>query len=138
MLVRDIMTSPAVTIRPDDQVIEAARVLDRLSLTSLPVVGRDLRLLGVVSEADVIGLTSTEPGTPDGRAPVSSVMSSRVVTASADDHLSTVMVLMQGHLLKSVPVVLHGRVVGMISRRDVVRVIAHGDLDAPAEALSPA
>jgi CBS domain-containing protein len=137
MLVRDIMTSPAVTIQPDDEVVEAARVLDRLSLTSLPVVGRDRQLLGIISEADVIGLTSAEPDAPDGRSPVSSVMTSRVVTVSADDDLSTVMGLMRGTLPKSVPVVLHERVVGMVSRRDVVRVIAHGDLDAPAEDLSP-
>ena len=39
MLVREIMSSPAVTIRPDDGLAEAARVLDRLSLTTLPVVG---------------------------------------------------------------------------------------------------
>ncbi len=40
MLVRDVMTSPAVTIGPADEVAEAARILDRLSLTSLPVVER--------------------------------------------------------------------------------------------------
>jgi CBS-domain-containing membrane protein len=54
MLVRDIMTSPAVTIGPDDEVTEAARMLDRLSLTSLPVVDHGLGLLGIISEADVI------------------------------------------------------------------------------------
>ena len=62
MLVRDIMTSPAVTVRPDDQAAEAARVLDRLSLTSLPVVDHDLRLRGIISEADLIARLATAPG----------------------------------------------------------------------------
>lgn len=43
MLVRDLMTSPAVTIGTDDEVADAARLLDRLGHTSLPVVDHDLR-----------------------------------------------------------------------------------------------
>jgi CBS domain-containing protein len=45
MLVRELMTFPAVTIRPDNEAVDAARLLDRLSLTSLPVVDAALRLL---------------------------------------------------------------------------------------------
>jgi CBS domain-containing protein len=45
MLVRELMTFPAVTIGPDNEAVEAARLLDRLSLTSLPVVDAALRLL---------------------------------------------------------------------------------------------
>jgi len=126
VLVREIMTSPAVTIRPIDQVAEAARVLDRLSLTSLPVVDQDLRLLGVISEADVIGI--------QGRLDVPrvrDVMTREVSTAQADDDLSTVVGLMGRTVLKSLPVLLHDRVVGVVSRRDVVRAMARGDLDTP-------
>jgi CBS domain-containing protein len=89
MLVRDVMTSPAVTIRPVDEVAETARVLDRLDLTSLPVV---------------------------------------------DDDLITVVALMSGTPLKSIPVLLHDRVVGMVSRRDVVRAMVRGELVPYAEA----
>lgn len=126
MLVREIMTSPAVTIRPIDEVAEAARVLDRLSITTLPVVDQDLRLVGIISEADVIGARSRVD------APrVRDVMTREVFTAQADDDLSTVMALMSGTVLKSLPVLLRDRVVGVVSRRDVVRAMAHGDLDTP-------
>lgn len=66
MLVRDLMTSPAVTIRPDDQVVEAARLLDRLSLTSLPVADADLRLLGIFGEADLVSHIATPTRTHAG------------------------------------------------------------------------
>ena len=139
MLVRDIMSSPAVTIRPDDDLAEAARVLDRLSLTTLPVVDRDLRLRGILSEADVIGrfsLTSREPA--DG-ARVGDLMTARVLTVTADDDVAQVVELMRGTVLKSLPVLLHDRLVGMVSRRDVVRAIARGELDVrPLDELSPA
>ena len=126
MLVREIMTSPAVTIRPIDEVAEAARVLDRLSLTTLPVVDQELRLLGIISEADVIG--------SQGRVDiprVRDVMTRDVFTAQADDDLLTVVALMSRTVLKSLPVLLRDRVVGVVSRRDVVRAMARGDLDTP-------
>jgi CBS domain-containing protein len=145
MLVRDVMTSPAVTIRPDQDVTEAARILDRLSLTSLPVVSPDLRLLGVVSEADVIAQLTSEQERRraahrrDDAPRVRDVMTHQVLTAQADDDLTKIVALMSGTSLKSLPVVLHDRVVGMVSRRDVVRAMARGDLHAdPADKLSPA
>lgn len=130
MLVRDVMSSPAVTIRPEDGVAEAAQVLDRLSLTCLPVVDHDRRLLGILSEADVVARLAITSGAPESDPHVSAWMTRRVLSVAADDDLTGVMDLMTGTLLKSLPVVLRDRVVGMISRRDVVRAFAHGDLDA--------
>lgn len=130
MLVREIMTSPAVTIRPDDDVAEAARVLDRLSITALPVVDHDGRLLGILSEADVVARLAQGP---DDRGPglrVSDLMTRRVLSVAADDDLASLMDLMTGTVIKSLPVLLHDRLVGMVSRRDVVRAFAQGDLDA--------
>jgi CBS domain-containing protein len=143
MLVREVMTSPAVTIRPVDEVAEAARILDRLNLTTLPVVERDGRLVGIIGEADVIGrLTTTEErrsGT-HRRVDVPRVrdaMTHRVLTVAADDDLAQVIALMTGTTLKSVPVLLHDRVAGVISRRDVVRALAHGDLAASGPSAAP-
>lgn len=139
MLVRDIMSSPAVTIRADDDLAEAVRVLDRLSLTTLPVVDRDLRLLGIFSEADVIGRFSRSSREPDAAARVGDLMTARVLAVAADDDVAHVVELMRGTVLKSLPVLLHDRVVGMVSRRDIVRAIARGDLDVqPLDEYSPA
>ena len=130
MLVRDVMSSPAITIRPDDEAAEAARVLDRLNVTCLPVVDRDRHLLGIISEADVVArLAGAGDRSTDG-ARVSDLMTRKVLSVQPDDELAWVMDLMTGTVLKSLPVVMHDRVVGMVSRRDVVRAFARGDLDA--------
>jgi CBS domain-containing protein len=142
MLVRDVMTSPAVTIRPVDEVAEAARVLDRLDLTSLPVVDEECRLLGVIGEAEVIRqLSGADEDAADGNRQVDvprvrDVMRRRVFTTTPDDDLITVVALMSGTPLKSIPVLLHDRVVGMVSRRDVVRAMVRGELVPYAEASS--
>jgi CBS domain-containing protein len=130
MLVRELMTSPAVTIRPVAAVAEAARLLDRLCLTSLPVVDHELRLVGIISEAELITWLATPSPTREGGPLVGELMTTRVLTVAADDEVAQVVALMSGTILKSLPVLLHDRVVGMISRRDVVRAIAHGDIDA--------
>jgi CBS domain-containing protein len=143
LFVREVMTSPAVTIRPTAEVAEAARVLDRLSITSLPVVEEDGRLVGVLGEADVIGqLTTFEEGRSATHRRVDvlrvrDVMTHRVLTVSADDELAGVVALMSGTTLKSLPVVLQGRVAGVISRRDIVRALARGDLDPRPTADAP-
>jgi CBS domain-containing protein len=135
--VRDLMSSPAVTIRPDEEVAEAARLLDRLSLTSLPVVDHDLRLLGILSEADVVALLATAPHLAVQSAYVGRLMTRRVLSVAPDDDLTYVIGLMTGTVLKSLPVLLRDRVVGMVSRRDIVRAFAQGDLDAcPIDQLS--
>jgi CBS domain-containing protein len=136
MFVREVMSSPAVTVRSGEEVAEAARILDRLSLTSLPVVEEDGRLVGVIGERDVIArlTTSQEIRSSTHRrmdvVRVRDVMTRRVLTVAADDDLAEVIGLMTGTTLKSVPVLLHGRLVGVLSRRDVVRALARGDLAA--------
>jgi CBS-domain-containing membrane protein len=140
MLVRDVMSSPAITIRPHDELAEAARVLDRLNLTSLPVVDQHLHLLGIITEADVIGQLPASDQHPHGahqrtdEPRVRDVMTARVLTVSADDDIAEVVALMSGTTLKSLPVLLHDRVIGVMSRRDVVRAMARGDLDARSTA----
>ena len=136
MLVRDVMSSPAITIGAHDEIAEAARVLDRLNLTSLPVVDQHLHLLGIITEADVIGQLSACDQHPRGahqrtdEPRVRDAMTARVLTVSADDDIAGVVALMSGTTLKSLPVLLHDRVIGVMSRRDVVRAMARGDLDA--------
>ena len=143
VLVREVMTSPAVTIEPTAEVAEAARILDRLSITALPVVEEDGRLVGVIGEADVIGqLTTVDEGRSGTHRRVDvlrvrDVMTHRVLTVGADDGLADVVALMSGTTLKSLPVLLHGRVAGVISRRDIVRALARGELEAPPTSDAP-
>jgi len=146
VLVKEVMTQPAQTVREDATVKEALSLLDRLSITALPVVTGRGRIVGVVSEADLI----RDAIAPDVRRhlnlavsetrvlpphEVGEVMSRHSVTVHPDTDLVEAVELMTTTSVKSLPVVDdHDVVVGVISRRDVVRVLARPDLVLEAEA----
>jgi CBS domain-containing protein len=137
MMVREVMTRPAITVVPGTSLKQAIRLLDEYEITAMPVVDDDGHLLGVVSEADV--LRDAVP--PDRRAherlveitappihlSVTDVMTHLPVSVSPDDDVADAVQLLVDTQIKSLPVVQHGRVVGMISRRDIIAVLARQD-----------
>jgi CBS domain-containing protein len=126
MLVREVMTSPAVTVGPDESIRHAIALLDRFQVTALPVIDEDGCPIGVVSEADLL----REALGRAGHTTVRDVMTRQVLTVSADGDVVDAFAVMDGTVVKSLPVLLHGRVVGVISRRDLVATLARGDLEA--------
>ncbi len=138
MLVREAMTATPVTVRAETPVKKALAILAEHRITSLPVVGGGHRLLGVVSEADLIrDLVGEDPRAHllpvddhwhDRPGRVEDVMTPHAVSVHPDTELKQAVELMTTTTVKSVPVVDdHGRVVGMLSRADVVRVLARAD-----------
>lgn len=144
MLVRELMTSDPVTVTQDTPVKVALGLLSRHGITSMPVLGRQGRLRGVVSEADLI--REMVPADPrahevpiegqrqDRPHVVADVMTTHAVTVSPETDLAHAVELITTTTVKSVPVVDHDeRVVGMLSRSDVVRVLARADDDLARE-----
>ena len=145
MLVRDVMSRPAVTVRADASLKEATTLLDVRSLTTLPVVDSEGRVLGIVSEADLItGMVprdtrlhmvprATETHTlPPGS--VGEVMNLHPMTVNEDTDLAEAADLMTTTGVKSLPVLNHRRhVVGVVSRRDVIHLLARPDSEIEAE-----
>lgn len=137
MLVRDVMTTPAITVSARATVKEGLRMLDQHHVTALPVVSVDGRLLGIVSEADLLqdavrhdSRTRMMPElhTPDvPPRNVEDVMSTLSLTVSPSSDLSEAVDLMTTTAVKSLPVVDEGRVVGVVSRSDVVHLLARAD-----------
>lgn len=142
MLVTDVMTSPAVTVHLDTPLRRVAHLLDDHAITTLPVVDGHNCLVGVISEADVL-LDSVPPrwthalGHPPGGESyvtrVADVMNFHPVTVEPGTDLTEVTRLMTGSSLRSLPVVEGGVVVGVVSRLDVLRVLARGDAEIAAE-----
>jgi predicted transcriptional regulator len=134
MLVRDLMTSPAVTVTPYTLAREALRLLDECRITTLPVVDDDGAVVGVISEADLLALL---PGMPQAAVlrladdvattRVGELMTHDAVTVRADSDIVEAVELLGSMVFKSLPVVQDERIVGVISRSDVVRVLAHVD-----------
>lgn len=141
--VTEVMSHPVITVAPDAPIKEAARRLVRHGISALPVVDATGSLVGIVSEADLLPLeTRPDPrsqATPiaptAGSSPrtVSDVMTRRVVAVPPDMDVSQAARTMIEAEVKRVPVVDCGRLVGIVSRRDLVRVIARSDADLSHE-----
>ncbi|GAA2552819.1 CBS domain-containing protein [Pseudonocardia hydrocarbonoxydans] len=131
MQARDVMTSPVITLRPDTPVRAAAALLISHGFTASPVVDADGRLLGIVTEADLMRGRIVREGGAVTDAPepaVAAVMSGDPVTAGPGDDLADVVATMLEHGFRSLPVVRGTDLVGILSRRDVLRCVARGEL----------
>jgi CBS domain-containing protein len=147
MLVRDVMTSPAVTVHARASVKEGLRLLDRHRVTALPVVGEHGELIGIVSEADLLRdlmhrddrahlIPREDPGestNADRPRTVGDVMTLLSLTIPVDGDVADAIDLMTSTAAKSLPVVEAGRVVGVVSRSDIVHVLARSDDQIHAE-----
>lgn len=130
MLVREVMTSPAVTVSPYTTTCEALRLLAEYGITALPTVDDDGTVLGLVGEADLLAAMSdsADPEQPVVEAlRVGQVMSRPATVVSADSTVADAVSIMTSAAVKSLPVVLHDRIVGIVSRSDLVRMLAHAD-----------
>jgi CBS domain-containing protein len=137
----DVMSSPVKVVREAHMVEGAARMMLAEGIRSLPVVGADGSIVGIVTASDLTGArpwlslrgwaqrdanegdrSSTER---TGTVRVSEVMSSPVVTASRTDPLADVLDRMLEHGIHHVPVVENGVPVGVVARYDVLEFLAH-------------
>ncbi|MEN3538140.1 CBS domain-containing protein [Microbispora sp. ZYX-F-249] len=125
MLAGEVMSSPAITLRRDDSVRRAIRVLYDHDITAAPVLGEHGELVGMVSEIDLL----CGAFTPGGSAPrtVADVMSRQVSTVEDTADARVLTDLMITRRIKSVPVLRDERVVGMVSRRDLMALLARSD-----------
>src|SRR5689334_7057929 len=112
----DIMTPDPLTFKPETSVHEAAQVLSEHRISGAPVVGEDGCIVGVVSEYDLIA----RPG-----ATVRDVMTRDVVSVPENATLDRVRAILVSQRLKRVPVTAETRLVGLISRADLVRELAY-------------
>jgi CBS-domain-containing membrane protein len=150
MLVSDVMSTPALTVPVDAPVALAVAMLDQHSVTMLPVLDSHHRLAGVLSEYDVLrdvlsvdqrlhlipaadddvagGLPHTGPGV------VEELMTRQPIAVHSHTDLSVAVDLMTTTAVKSLPVIDdERRVIGVVSRRDIVRALARADIDIERE-----
>jgi len=146
MLVHEVMTPKPVTVRAETHVKDALELLNKHSITMLPVVSEDGTLIGVLSEVDLLvgrvvpdaratlRVHTEEDSEEDPHAAVGSLMTSLAMTANEDTDVAEVTKLMTTTGVKSLPVVdADRRVVGVISRRDIVRMMSRSDADIEQE-----
>lgn len=147
MNVRDLMTTDVVVAHPETPLKEVARLFIEHRVSGVPVVDPDGRILGVVSEADLLVKEASGPG-HQRRSPLRWLLGdheserrrSAVVTAgqamttpvaaiAADRPLSEAARRLTEGRINRLPVVEDGRLIGIITRADVVRAYARTDDD---------
>lgn len=155
MQAKDIMTTPVVSVAPKTGVSEVARLLLERHISAVPVIEADGRLVGMVSEGDFLrraegdghrhgswwlrllsdsGTNAADYVKTHGRS-AADVMTRDVVTVTEDTPAGDVAHLLETRRIKRVPVLRDGKVVGIVSRADLLRGLA-ARRDAPAASAS--
>ena len=118
--IRDIMTERPIVIRPEASIDEAISLILDQRVSGLPVVDADGRLLGVISELDIIDLVYKA----DIQASrVRDHMTRDPLTLTAEDSLDEAARLFCTQSIRRIPVVQQKRLVGIVSRRDLIRFV---------------
>ncbi len=121
---RHVMNPNVITIHADATVEDAIALLLEHNISGLPVVDDENHLLGIVTEYNLIQ-TVTHPDLKTER--VRDVMSNQVITVDEDTIPLKVVRIMQDHRVRRVPVVRGDELVGVISRRDILRYVREND-----------
>ncbi|HEV8191116.1 MAG TPA: CBS domain-containing protein [Ktedonobacterales bacterium] len=115
MFARDIMTHEVISICPTATIRDAARLLSDYNISGAPVIDREGRMVGIVTQADLI---SKEGET------VRDIMTEKVVVVREHTPVDRIAQILTSNRFKRVPVVRDERVVGIVSRADIVRMMA--------------
>jgi CBS domain-containing protein len=158
MQVKDIMTRNVICVQPNEAVLKAVHLMLLNKISGLPVIDKDGDLTGIVTEGDFLrrreigtqrrrpkwlefivgpGRLAEEYVHAAGRK-VEEIMTSSPRTVREDDSLEDVVEMMERHRIKRVPVVRRGRVVGIVSRANLMRALASLAHDAPPSSTDDA
>ncbi len=118
---KDIMTRNVVCIKKNIPVIEAIRLMSKNNITGIPVVKDDMTLLGILCEQDVLRLFHTYEEEKDRT--VNDFMTQPAVHFEEEEPLLDVCYCLRDNNIRRVPVTSNGKVVGVISRSDILKCI---------------
>lgn len=118
---RDIMTSQVICIHKDTPVFEAVDLMVTNSITGIPVIENDSKLVGILSEQDVLRLFETYED--EKNKTVSDFMTQPAIHFEEDENVEDICSCMMQNSIRRVPITSNGRVVGVISRSDILKQI---------------
>ncbi|MFJ4201161.1 CBS domain-containing protein [Streptomyces sviceus] len=146
--VRDVMTRTVVALRSDTTFKDIVKAMERWRVSALPVVDGEHRVVGVVSEADLLPKEEFRDGDPDryarlrrlsdltkaGARLAEELMTAPALTVPADETLARAARTMARHRIKRLPVVdADGVLQGIVSRSDLLKVFLRDDEDIARE-----
>ncbi len=152
MLAQEVMTKDVITVGPDTTVGEIAALLVRHRISAVPVVAAENRVIGIVSQTDLANRSETDTekrrkwwldifADADAKAreyvkshgrKAKDIMTRFVISVPPRASMAEVADLLDTHRIRQVPVMEDGKLLGMISRTDLVRKLAEVAVVAPA------
>lgn len=121
LLIRDYMREVLVTFRQETDVLRAVHLLLEKDVSGAPVTDRLGNIVGFLSEKDVMGIALDAGYYEDSAGTVEPLMSRTVVTVDAEDSIVAAARIFRDSSMKMLPVMLNGRLAGILTRRDVLR-----------------
>jgi CBS domain-containing protein len=122
MIAREIMTRNVYTISPEAGVQEVAQLLSRKSISGVPVIDKDGKIIGIVTEADIIGKVNRV-----GMC-VADIMSPEIIFVNEETPVGEIAMLLTERKIRRVPVMRNGKLVGIVCRADIIHAAAQGHL----------
>lgn len=117
MVARDIMTKEVITVGRATTVKNLAKTLVENRISGAPVTDPSGKILGIVSEADIVSKRGKQ---------VKAIMSKKVITVTEETPVEEIAQVMTTHKIKRVPVMSGKKLVGIVSRADIVGAVASG------------
>jgi CBS domain-containing protein len=118
MQAKDIMTRDIISVTPGMTIKSLAMTLIKNQISGAPVTDKSGKIIGVVSEADIVAKKGKD---------VKAIMSKKIISVREDTAVEEIAQLMTTHRIKRVPVMRERSVVGIVSRADIVSAIARGE-----------
>ena len=117
MIAKDIMTRDVITVSAATSVKALAKILVQNQISGAPVKDKKGKILGLVSEADIVAKKGKQ---------VKDIMSKTIVGVTDDTPVEEIATIMTTHKIKRVPVMRGEKLVGIVSRSDIVGAVASG------------
>jgi len=117
MIAKDIMTRDVIIVSPTLPVKTLATLLIKNQISGVPVADKNGKIVGVVSEANIIAKKGKQ---------VRSIMSNKVISITEETPVEEIARLMTAHKVRRLPVMRGKSLVGIVSRADIVGAIARG------------
>jgi CBS domain-containing protein len=117
MIAKNIMTRDIITVTPTMTVKNLAMTLIKNQISGAPVSSKDGKIVGIVSETDIVAKKGKD---------VKAIMSKKIISVNEETPVEAIAQLMTTHGIKRLPVMRGDKVVGIVSRADIVSAIASG------------
>lgn len=122
MLVKDVMSSPVITIGENAPANKAAELMDKHGLGCIIVTSKDAKPIGIITERDLVGRVLAKNVKPDA-IKAKDVMTSPLMTIEPDETISEAARRMSRLNIRRLGVIYKGQLIGLVSSKDILSVV---------------